>query len=64
MSDVISPVSDNKNRLIWLTIGNHPTTVPPPMSLLFRICAGRFAQRAMTGYPLTVPNDDSFDLSA
>ena len=46
-----------------LTVGNHLTTVPPPMSLPFHIWAGRLVQHKITGYPLTVPNDDSFDLS-
>jgi hypothetical protein len=34
-----------------LTIGNHPTTLPPPIPVPFLIFTGRFAQRAITGYP-------------
>jgi hypothetical protein len=39
--------------------------VPPPSwSLLFLGSTGRFRSRATIGYPLVVPNDESFVLSA
>lgn len=47
-----------------LTIGSHPTSLPPPTPLPFRKFAGRLAQRAITGYPLAVPKVDRRVLSA
>ena len=47
-----------------LTIGNHPTRRPPPGPSPFLIETGKFAQRASTGYPFSVPNEDNRVLSA
>ena len=53
----------HNNNDQW-TIGNKPTTWPPPMPLPFLILEGRFAMLAMMGYLLHVPNDDKFVWSA
>jgi hypothetical protein len=52
--------SDNK----ILTIGNHPTTQPPPTPSEFLMFEGKFPKRTMIGYPLAVLKDDNFALSA
>ena len=63
-------LAQNQTGFIWnntrkiLTIGNQPTTCPPPTPSPFRISIGIFAIRAMTGYPFSVPKDDSLVLSA
>ena len=46
------------------TIGSHPTSSPPPSPFPFRMSTGKFPIRAITGYPIAVPNDDNFVLSA
>ena len=47
-----------------LTIGSHPTRLPPPRPFPFLTSVGSCAQRAMTGYPFVVPKDERFVLSA
>jgi hypothetical protein len=37
---------------------------PPPIPSEFLIPTGKFASRAMIGYPFAVPNDESLFLSA
>jgi hypothetical protein len=51
-------------RMKQLTIGNHPTTWPLPNPSPFRISTGKVAHQTTTGYPLVVPWDNSFILSA
>jgi hypothetical protein len=54
-----------KNLMLLRTIGSQPTSLPPPIpSLLFLISVGRFASRAIMGYPFAVPKDESLVLSA
>ena len=53
-----------ENNQKELTIGSHPTTVPPPQDFPLHIASGRFAICATTGYPFSVPNDDNRVLSA
>jgi len=43
---------------------NQPTKHPPPGPLEFLMLTGRFPQRAMTGYALTVPAEERCVLSA
>lgn len=45
-------------------MGSQPTRRPPPNPSPFRIATGKFAHLASTGYPFSVPNDDSRVLSA
>ena len=53
-----------ENNQKELTIGSHPTTVPPLQDFPLHITSGRFAICATTGYPFSVPNDDNHVLSA
>ena len=47
-----------------LTNGSQPTKAPPPIPVPFRISIGSEAHLARTGYPFSVPNEESFVLSA
>ena len=51
-------------RFLARTIGSHPMRRPPPVPSPFLMSTGRLAQRATTGYPFSVPNDESRVLSA
>jgi len=62
--EMISSVQMIKITDMSLTMGNHPTTWPPPIPSPLRMSTGRLAMRAITGYPFSVPKEDNCVLSA